>query len=243
MKNNISEDQITHDHFFKKKIIVWQIKNGYRFSVDAPILADFLPLCPQKKALEIGTGCGIISLLALYKKKFSSVTGIEIQKPLYQLALINSDKNSLSHKFFPQLGDFNLVYKKFTGINIIFSNPPYIKVNQGRMSSNTKIRVAKAEVKLSLNHLLEKSHQILGPNGNLYLILPFARLEELKQLALEIGFNIPRFRAIHSFSSGKPERFLVQLSNYKEPEKKMNPLVIFKKKGIYTEEMNKILSG
>ena len=198
---------------------------------------------PKKNALEIGTGCGIISLLALYKEKFSSVTGIEIQNSLHQLALINSEKNSLSHKFFPQMGDFNRVYKKFTGINIIFSNPPYIKITQGRMSSNQRKKVAKTEIKLSLNHLLEKSHQILDPKGNLYLILPFARLEELKQLTLEIGFNISRFRTIYSFSSGKPERFLVQLSKYKEPEKKMNPLIIFKKKGIYTEEMKKILSG
>jgi tRNA1(Val) A37 N6-methylase TrmN6 len=219
------------------------MKKGYRFSVDAPILADFLPHCPAKKALEIGTGCGIISLLALYKNKFSAITGIEIQKSLYRLAIMNSNKNSLSDKFTPLLGDYNQIYKKFTGIEVIFSNPPYIKITQGRMSSNPKIKIAKAEVMLNLKNLLENSHQILGQKGNLYLILPYTRLEELKQLSLDIGFNISRIRNIHSFSSGKPERFLVQLSNYKGPEKKMNPLILFQEKGIYTEEMEKILSG
>jgi len=243
MTDNITEDQITYGHFYKKKVTVWQKKNSYRFSVDAPILADFLPSCPDKKALEVGTGCGIISLLALYKNKFSSITGIEIQNSLFKLALINSDKNSLTNKFIPLFGDFNRLYKRFAGIEIIFSNPPYIKVTQGRMSSNIKIKVAKAEIKLNLKSLLEKSHLILGQNGNLYLILPYARLEELKQLSVNMGFNISRIRNIHSFSYGKPERFLVQLSNYREPKKKMNPLILFKDKGIYTEEMKKILSG
>ena len=111
------------------------------------------------------------------------------------------------------------------------------------MSSNTKIKMAKAEVKLNLKNLLEKSRQILGPKGDLYLILPFNRLEELKQLSLEIGLYISQTRNILSFSYGKPERFLVQLSNYKVPKIKMNPLIIFTEKDIYTEEMKKILSG
>lgn len=243
MINNLRNDQITLDHFFKKKITVWQLKNGYRFSVDAPILADFLPLRPQKKALEVGTGCGIISLLVLYKNKFSSVTGIEIQNYLFRLALINANKNGMTHQFTPVLGDFNRLYKKFSGIEIIFSNPPYIKMTQGRMSSNQKIKLAKAEVKLNLKSIVEKSHNILGPEGNLYLILPYSRQEELKELALNTGFHISRIRNIQSFPYGKPERFLVQLSNYNEPKKTMDPLVLFKENKIYTKEMKKILSG
>lgn len=243
MPKSIKKEKITYDYFYKKKISVWQQKMGYRFSVDAPILADFLPDWPEKKALEIGTGCGIISLLVLFKNKFLSVSGIEIQNSLYHLALINAKNNSLSHKFFPLLGDFNLLYKKFSGIEVIFSNPPYVKLAQGRISSNKQIKIARAEVKLNLKDLLEKSRNILGLNGNLFLILPYSRLEELELLSQNIGFNITCIRHIHSFSCGKPERFLVQLSKYKEPRKKMHPLIIFKEKGIYTEEMEKILSG
>jgi len=87
MINNIENiDDITSGFFYKKKVIVFQRKKGYRFSVDSPILADFLPFSPNDNALEIGTGSGIISLLALYKNKFSFIYGIEIQNKLSRLA-------------------------------------------------------------------------------------------------------------------------------------------------------------
>ena len=69
------EGEITRDYFYKRKIIVYQRKSGYRFSVDAPVLADFLPFLPGREALEVGTGVGIVALLALYKKSFPGFTG------------------------------------------------------------------------------------------------------------------------------------------------------------------------
>ena len=84
---------ITKNYFFKGKVIVYQRRKGYRFSVDAPILADFLPCLATQKALEVGIGVGIVSLLALYKKKFSYIYGIEIQSSLSELAELNIEKN------------------------------------------------------------------------------------------------------------------------------------------------------
>lgn len=73
---NLNPD-ITKDYFYKKKVIILQRKKGFRFSVDAPLLAHFLPSHPSEEALEIGSGCGIISMLALYKRKFAKIYGLE----------------------------------------------------------------------------------------------------------------------------------------------------------------------
>jgi tRNA1(Val) A37 N6-methylase TrmN6 len=62
-------------------------------------------------------------------------------------------------------------------------------------------------------------------------------------LAGKIDFFPCRIREVFSFADGKPGRFLIQLSTIDVPLGKMAPLIIFKEKGIYTEEMNEILTG
>jgi len=234
---------VTHDYFYKKKVIILQHKKGYRFSVDAPILADFLPFCPSGEALEIGTGCGIISMLALYKKKFLKIHGLEIQGPLIQLAEMNGRKNGFSRQFQAVHGDFNEIYRDFTGIEHIFSNPPFFETNRGRLSPNQEIRDAKTETRLTLRQLLEKSYSIPAKKGSLYLVLPFSRYRETMDAAKTVGYFISRQREVFSFKDGKPERFLVQLTNYDVSPVKLQPLIIFKEKGIYTDEMDRILTG
>jgi len=234
---------ITEDHFYKKKVTILQNKKGYRFSVDAPILADFLPSLPSEESLEIGTGCGIVSMLALYKKKFSHITGIEIQEQLSRLARLNAEKNRFHDRFQVIHGDFNNIYAEFKGTRTIFSNPPFFELNRGRLSPNEEIRHAKAETKLNLRQLIKNTSRILNPGGGFYLILPYHRYHELIILSRQTGFFISRIRDVFSFKDGKPERFLVQLSIENVSVEKMKPLIIFKKKGIYTDELDDILTG
>jgi tRNA1Val (adenine37-N6)-methyltransferase len=259
MINNEKED-ITHDTFYKGKVIVHQHKKGYRFSIDAPLLADFLPCEPAQKALEIGTGSGIVSLLALYKKKFSFIYGVEIQEKLSRLAELNANKNGFSNKFKVIPADFNEIFanKKFTGIRHIFSNPPFLGTDMGRLSPNKEIRDAKFETVLRLEELLKKSYAILSAkdaaaadrepvdikkSGNLYLILPYNRFTELELSARKTGFFINSIRLIFSFKIGKPERFLVQLTNNTVSPVTLDPLVIFKEIGKYTEEIENVFAG
>jgi tRNA1(Val) A37 N6-methylase TrmN6 len=242
---DIDNSDITQDYFYKKKVIIFQRKNGFRFSVDAPLLADFLPFHPSEEAVEIGTGCGIISMLALYKKKFAKIYGLELQDTLSGPAQINAEQNGFSHQFEVIPGDFNDTYKnkELRGIGHIFSNPPYFKLNRGRLSPNPEIRAAKFETRLTLQQLVEKSRTILNDKGSLYLVLPYDRYDELTALSLKNGFFTRKIREVFSFKDGKAERFLVQLTPYNVSTEKLEPLIIFKEKGTYTEEMDEILTG
>lgn len=234
---------ITKNYFYKGKVIVYQRKKGYRFSVDAPVLADFLPSLPTEKALEIGMGVGIVSLLVLYKKKFPYIYGVEIQRSLSELAELNVEKNGFLGNSRIITGDFNEIYRDFSGIRHIFSNPPFLQANRGRLSPNPEIRDAKTETKLTLRQLLVKSYFILGTKGNLYLILPYSRYREIRKMARQIGYFISRQREVFSFNHGKPERFLIQLTTYNVSPVTLPPLIIFKEEGVYTDEMDKILTG
>ena len=93
----MNESLTTSDTFYHGKVVIKQLKKGYRFAVDSPILADFLPVSAAP-ALEIGCGVGVVSLLALHLKKFPAITGVEIQEPLFRLAVDNAAANGMSWK-------------------------------------------------------------------------------------------------------------------------------------------------
>ena len=52
-----------------------------------------------------------------------------------------------------------------------------------------------------------------------------------------------RLRKVLSFANGKPERFLIQLTNYKDDLNEVSPLIIYHSVGIYSDEMENILAG
>jgi tRNA1(Val) A37 N6-methylase TrmN6 len=84
----------TLDGFYHGRIRILQQKTGYRFAVDAPLLADFIRTGPDEDLLEIGTGCGVIALL-LSLKPFRSLIALEVQAELAELARRNVALNGL----------------------------------------------------------------------------------------------------------------------------------------------------
>lgn len=242
MTDNQIKGDLSRDTFYRGKVEVLQHKKGYRFSVDAPILADFLPPGSQA-ALEVGTGCGIISLLALFKNKYPIIHGLELQPALADLAVRNGEINGFSQRFKVVRGDFKELHAQFRGIHTIFANPPYLPLGRGRQSPNPEIRQAKMEVSLKLNHLMNGSCSILAEGGVLILILPFVRYQEVLTLAEECGLFATHIRYVFSIAGGNPERFLIQLTNSRKSCQELPPLVIFREEGVYTDEMEKILAG
>jgi tRNA1Val (adenine37-N6)-methyltransferase len=228
--------------FYHGKVIIKQLKKGYRFAVDSPILASFLPRS-SKPALEVGCGVGVISLLALQQKKFPTVTGIEIQDPLHRLAVENAAVNGFNGCFRVIRGDFNRIHAGIRNVQTVFCNPPFFKASQGRVSPHPTIRLARFEVALTLPGLLRGCAAILAPQGKLFLIYPYSRLKELLETAAAHGLHPARIRLVRSFADADPDRFLVQLGRTQARCKQEAPLILFRKKGMYSAEMEIILSG
>ncbi len=235
-------EKISLDYFYKNKVKIFQHKKGYRFSVDSPILADFIPVSADS-ALEVGSGSGVISLLLLYLKKFQFITGIEIQKGLAELTEMSIAENSLQSKFEVINGDFLEISPNYKGIMNIFSNPPYLKTGKGYLSNNEEMRRGRFEIDINLDRLLKGCSSILGKGGNVFLVFPYLRYEELIDIAGMQGLFPVKVRKVFSFENGKPERFLIQLTNSESDLEEIPPLIIYRSVGVYSDEMELILAG
>ena len=174
----MSELLTTSDTFYHGKVIIQQPKKGYRFAVDSPILAHFLPRS-TRPALEVGCGVGVVSLLALRQKKFPAITGIEIQEALFRLAVENAATNGMAVRFQVIHGDFTRIHAGIANVQTIFCNPPFFKTGQGHVSPDPTIRLARFEIAIDLPGLLRGCAAALAQRGKLFLIFPYARQKEL----------------------------------------------------------------
>jgi tRNA1(Val) A37 N6-methylase TrmN6 len=80
----------TLDTLFEGRLKILQKKRGYRFSIDALLLAHFADPGPKDRIIDLGTGCGILPLILLFRRKASRIIGVEIQPSLADLARRNA---------------------------------------------------------------------------------------------------------------------------------------------------------
>ena len=89
------------------------VSSDHTFGTDAVILSDFAKIKPRDKALDMGTGCGIIPLLWLRNEKINNVSCLDIQKNAYEQVCHSIEINHLEDRLKP----FNCDLRK---INEIF---------------------------------------------------------------------------------------------------------------------------
>lgn len=237
MKN----EEETLDTFYHGRILVLQKKKGFRFSVDAPLLADFIQTRESDELLEIGTGCGIISLL-LSIKPFKHVAALEIQGSLADLARRNVHLNHLE-KVITVLNEDFRTYKIPNKYDIVFSNPPYIKGKTGHLSRSIEKSVAKHELKSDIFSIMVKTSEFLKKKGRAFFIFPQKRRKEFLRALEKSNLRIHSTRFIHPRSQSQPNLFLTQCGFTKEPEKCFPPLFLFDDDGNYTHEADEIFAG
>ncbi len=241
MTSDLDFNLLSLNYFFHRKVRVWQFKNGFRFALDAPLLAYFLEKSDYP-ALEVGTGCGIISLLVTYKKLFRQIIALEIQPELAALAEFNVAENNFQQSVSVYNSDF-LKWKSSERFMTIFANPPYYPLRSGKPSNNQQKMLARFEVTINLKDLLKKCLQHLDHCGALYLILMASRENELRSLVAQSKIFIEKSLPVKPFVSSPPRRVLFKICCQKRDEEQLEPLIIFNEQKKYTPLLQKILSG
>ncbi len=229
------------DAFFHGRIQVLQKKKGYRFSIDAPLLADFIQTEEDDHLLELGMGSGIVSLL-LSIKPFRHITGLEIQASLFDLAKRNVRLNSLEDRITVLHCDLT-TYSSAERYNLIFSNPPYRAWGRGHVSESREKAIAKHELKCDISDIMRKTAELLDAQGRACFVFPESRRAAFFAACNSQGLQVRRERVVQSHANRAPNLFLAELGFNAGSGLSEAPLVLFQEDGGYTEEALKIFSG
>ncbi len=232
----------TLDTFYHGRVSVLQNKKGYRFSVDAPLLADFIRTRVDDEALELGTGSGVIPLL-LSVKPFRRIVALEIQEGLADLARRNVELNGMGERIEVVCADLR-TYEPGRRFDLVFSNPPYIRKATGFLSRSNEKSAAKHELNGDIEDIMEKTAAWLEPGGRACFVYPEKRRVDFARAADRRGFRIHRFRQILPRASAPANLFLIELGFATVEPEIMTPLVLFAPDGGgYTKEAEAIFAG
>jgi tRNA1Val (adenine37-N6)-methyltransferase len=112
---------------------ILQKKAGYRFSIDALLLAHFAHIRPGEKVIDLGTGCGVIPLILIFRRKAEKVMAVEIQPSLADLARRNVRLNRMASRVRIWERDFRQLKGPawMAGFDVVLANPPYRPIGAG----------------------------------------------------------------------------------------------------------------
>lgn len=155
-----------------ENITLIQKKDGLTFGTDAFLLASFIKSAPTKKAAELGSGTGIISLLLASRNKLADIFAIEIQKDFADLSSRNASLNGLDKKITVLNADAASIKPCDVGgeLDVVFTNPPYMKTDSGKRNESDAKYIARHEVCGDINDFCKAGFRLLKHGGKFYVV-------------------------------------------------------------------------
>ncbi len=224
-----------------------QPENGYRFSIDSVLLADFAaPFC-GKSVLDLGTGSGVVLLLLARRCDIlKKGVGVEIQRQLWEFACRNIEENRLEGRLSATLCDFREDVPGITprSFDLVVVNPPYRKIGEGRRNPDPRKEIARHEVACTLADVFSATGKYLSRRGRFAMVCSSHRLPEVFSLGAALGLQPETVRFVHPHADEPANRVLVAGSRRKGSEPVfLPPLVVYSDRGRYHPEIEGIFSS
>ena len=224
-------------------------RNGYRiiqnsrkfcFGMDAVLLSGFARVKPGEKVLDLGTGTGIIPILLRGKTEGRDFTGLEIQEESADMARRSVALNHLEESISIVTGDIKEAAALFgaASFDVVTCNPPYMTGNHGLVNPEQPKAVARHEILCTLEDVVGQTARVLRPGGRFYLVHRPFRLAEILTLLVRYKLEPKRMRLVYPFVDKEPNMVLIEaLSGGKSRITVEKPLIVYKKQGVYTDEI------
>lgn len=198
-----------------KQFEIRQQHSAMKVGTDGVLLGAWADIRSSKQILDIGTGTGLIALMAAQRTQSSKIDAIEIDGASYHEALTNVENSPWKKRitlFHDSLQEYSQrVDRKYSNI---LSNPPFF--NSGSISPEKSRSVARHDFNLTNDDLLKCCQKLLTEDGIVSLILPTKEGEEFIQRATGYKFFLKRKTLFQAKVDKKPERLLLEFSFKKE---------------------------
>lgn len=231
------------EELLRGSLKIIQKKRGYRFSIDAVLLAGFARIKKGDNVFDLGTGSGVIPLILSFRHESAKITGLELDSETADMAGRSVDLNKLSQKISIVEGDVRGIKKLFPpeGFDSAVANPPYGRLDTGRINPDGQVATARHEIAGDLDDFLLAASYLLKYKGRLSIVYPARRVADL--IAGMRGLNMEPKRMQMVYSREGEGAVLVLVEGVKGGGVEMDvmkPLYIYGRDGAYTEEIEKL---
>ncbi|MGC2492982.1 tRNA1(Val) (adenine(37)-N6)-methyltransferase [Candidatus Binatus sp.] len=246
MTSNSSSSNESRDTILDGSITLIQPTHGYRFSIEAILLARFAHANTRDRVLELGAGCGVVSIIMATLHRPREVVAIEIQPALAamiprsaainQLKSVNAVNADLRHKKIPGVEP--------ASFDLIVANPPYRATASGRENPEHGRRVARGEGETVLMDFVAAARRYARSGGRVAFVFTARRSGELISAMRSKQLEPKRIRFVHPRITTPASVMLVEARVGGGIEVAIEPpLILYERPGIYTAEARALLSS
>jgi tRNA1Val (adenine37-N6)-methyltransferase len=236
----------TIDRLGYQGLRIIQNPSRFKFTMDAFLLAAFIDPKPTHKIIDLGSGSGVLPLLIAGQRQVTSVSGIEIQPELVEMACRSVALNGLENKISIEIGDLREMPVSL-GVNsfdYVVTNPPFFQVNKGVASEKASLALAKFEISCTLQDVIKAAAKTVKANGKVVMIYPAERFNELVVTLNSFHLIPKKICFVYPKLAVKSNLVLLEARPCaKNGVEVLPPIFIYEEGGVYTKTMELIFQG
>jgi tRNA1Val (adenine37-N6)-methyltransferase len=199
---------MSNDFFQFKQFTIRQDRSALKVGTDGVLLGAWTDYGGAKRILDIGTGTGLLALIAAQRNGEAMIDAVEIDDASAEQAAENIAASPWADRIRVHRMDARRMHAS-EPYDLIICNPPFYP---GEMSSgDERVGVAKHAAGLAFPELIELVDRLLARNGRVNVILPKNRVLEFKEEADHLGLNPSRECDVRYLASKPPKRMLIEL--------------------------------
>lgn len=217
-----------------ERIRLIQKKQGLTYGTDAFLLAAYIRPARRARAVELGGGTGIVSLLLAAKDKIASVDAVEIQASFADLIARNAALNGYADRIRAVAGDVRTLHARDFGgeVDLVLSNPPYMRTDSGRHNEQEEKYIARHEACGTILDFCAAAGRILKHGGKFVTVWRPDRLTELLYALRASGMEAKRMTFVHADEGSEPCMVLTEAIKGAAPAVRISPPLLLYKKEI-----------
>lgn len=218
-----------------KQFTVNHSKSSMKTGTDAVLLGIWADFENSQNLLDVGTGCGVISLIAAQKNQKLKITAIDIDKNSSD----ESAQNFKNSKWAERLNSLNISLHDFSEIysekfEHIICNPPFF--SNSTPSPKESRHFARHTDKLKPKDFFEDCFKILAPEGKISIIIPTSESVVWIENSIVFGFSINNKTEVFAYPNKNSERTILEFSFEQKTFEKTEIFIRTGKNLNYTEQ-------
>lgn len=197
----------TYFHF--KQFSVRHDRCTMKVGTDAVLLGSWAFVNKASRVLDIGTGSGVIALIAAQRTKDARIDAVEIEEQNTAEARENAASSPWADRIFIHHVPIQ-EFRPSSPFDVIISNPPYF--NNSQLPPDQRRHQSRHTVSLDYDSLLAAVKRLLLPDGKFNVILPFSEGLQFITLAAQYKLFCSRKYSFRTRPLKPIERWLLEFS-------------------------------